>query len=125
MKLECKTCGGDTEHHNKRKRKCGDDEFTVVTCNYCKNHTARCNLCDYQQQYSGIKMNSTFRRKMGKHVGTCKYNLVAIDQEAEEIKANTPIDESQYETIFDTADHVFDNVDTAAVDDVSFSVDAS
>ena len=63
---------------------------------------------------------------MNKHVGTCKNTLVAIDQEAEEIKANMPIDESQYETIFDTADHFFfDNVDSAAVDDVSFSVDAS
>ena len=112
MKLECKTCDGDIEHHNKRQRTCGDDEFTVVASNYCNNHSARCNICDFQLQYSGLKMPSSFRREMGKHVRTCKHNLLSIDQEAEEILVNTQPGESPSNNIFDTTDHVFDNVDS-------------
>ena len=37
----------------------------------------------------------------------------------------TPLDESHSDNIFDTADNVFDKVDTTGVDGISFSVEAS
>ena len=63
MLFECKTCGATTQHMNKRQRKCGHDEFTVMTCKSCHNHSAKCNFCDFHNQYSGNKMQQSFRKK--------------------------------------------------------------
>ena len=70
-------------------------------------------------------MQSNVRRKMGRHIGTCKKNLQLIDQESVEILANTPNDEPDFNNCVDTTNDVFDHVDPTVDDGVSFSVEAN
>ena len=109
---------------NKRQRKCGEDEFTVMTCNYCHNHTAKCNHCEFNQQYSGNKMHGNFRKKMGKHVSVCRNNSRLIDQEASEILANASPNHLPTDNIFDGDDNIFAQDESTNYDDNSFSVEA-
>ena len=70
-------------------------------------------------------MHDNFRKKMGKHMRQRKNNLLLIEQEVEEILANTAPDKSHSDILFDTADNIFGNDDPADVDSVSFSVEAN
>ena len=55
----------------------------------------------------------------------CKNKLLLIDQEAEEILADTAPDKSHSDNIFDTADNILTVMIQSIFDGVSFSVEAN
>ena len=60
-------------HFNKRTRRSGGVEFSVIACISCYAHSAKCNYCDFHHQFSG-KTQSFVRGKMGNHARQCQNN---------------------------------------------------